>query len=32
METFEEHYSSMKAAIAKHMPGAAMALIDRAEQ
>ena len=32
METFEEHYSSMKAAIAKHMPGADMALIDRAVQ
>ena len=32
METFEEHYESMKAAIAKHMPGADMELIDRAVQ
>ena len=30
METFEEHYASMQAAIHKHMPGADMALIDRA--
>ena len=30
METFEQHYESMKAAIAKHMPGADMDLIDRA--
>ena len=30
METFEEHYSSMKEAIARMMPGADMALIDRA--
>ena len=30
METFEEHYASMHAAIMKHMPGADMALIDRA--
>ncbi|MBQ3505063.1 MAG: bifunctional (p)ppGpp synthetase/guanosine-3',5'-bis(diphosphate) 3'-pyrophosphohydrolase, partial [Oscillospiraceae bacterium] len=30
METFEEHYESMKAAIARHMPGADMELIDRA--
>ena len=30
METFEEHYASMKAAILKHMPGADMALIDKA--
>ena len=30
METFEEHYASMHAAILKHMPGADMALIDRA--
>ena len=32
METFEEHYEQMKAAIAKHMPGADMALIDKAVQ
>ena len=30
METFEEHYSSMKEAILRVMPGADMALIDRA--
>jgi len=30
METFEEHYASMHAALMKHMPGADMALIDRA--
>ncbi len=30
METFEEHYSSMHATIMKHMPGADMALIDKA--
>ena len=30
METFEEHYASMHAAIMKHMPGADMALIDKA--
>ena len=30
METFEEHYASMHAALEKHMPGADMALIDRA--
>ena len=30
METFEEHYASMHAAILKHMPGADMALIDKA--
>ena len=30
METFEEHYASMHAAIVKHMPGADMALIDKA--
>ena len=30
METFEEHYASMHAALLKHMPGADMALIDRA--
>ncbi len=30
METFEEHYASMKAAIDRCMPGADMALIDRA--
>ena len=30
METFEEHYSSMKAAILKRMPGIDMDLIDRA--
>ena len=30
METIEEHYSAMRAAIIKHMPGADMALVDRA--
>ena len=30
MESFEEHYSSMCDAIKKHLPGADMALIDRA--
>ena len=30
METFEEHYASMQKAIAKHMPGADMTLIDKA--
>ncbi len=30
METFEEHYASMQAAIMKHMPTADMALIDKA--
>ena len=30
METFEEHYASMKAAIRSRMPGADMELIDRA--
>ena len=30
METFEEHYASMQATILKHMPGADMALIDKA--
>ena len=30
METFEEHYASMKATIERLMPGADMALIDRA--
>ena len=30
METFSEHYESMAAAIAKHLPGADMALVDRA--
>ncbi len=30
METFEEHYASMHAALLKHMPGADMALIDKA--
>ena len=30
METFEEHYASMKAALAKHMPGADLELIDKA--
>ena len=30
METFEEHYASMRATILKRMPGADMALIDRA--
>ena len=30
METFEAHYASMKAALAKHMPGADLALIDKA--
>ena len=32
METFEEHYSSMKRTIQKHMPGVDMAIIDRAVQ
>ena len=30
METFDEHYAAMVAALNKHMPGADMALIDRA--
>ena len=30
METFEEHYASMKATLQKRMPGADMELIDRA--
>ena len=30
METFEAHYQAMVAALQKHMPGADMALIDRA--
>ena len=30
METFEEHYNAMRAAIQEHMPGADMELIDRA--
>ena len=30
METFEAHYESMKAALAKYMPGAPMDLVDRA--
>ena len=30
METFEEHYASMHAALLKHMPGVDMALINRA--
>ncbi|MBR6595689.1 MAG: bifunctional (p)ppGpp synthetase/guanosine-3',5'-bis(diphosphate) 3'-pyrophosphohydrolase [Oscillospiraceae bacterium] len=30
METFEDHYASMKEALAKHMPGADMELIDKA--
>ena len=30
METFEEHYASMKETILKRMPGVDMALIDRA--
>ena len=30
METFEAHYASMKEALAKHMPGADMELIDKA--
>ena len=30
METFDAHYASMRAAIAKHLPGADMDLIDRA--
>ena len=30
MESFEEHYASMVATIRKHMPGADMALIDKA--
>ncbi len=32
MESFSEHYETMCAAIARHMPGADMALIDRAVQ
>ena len=30
MESYQEHYDSMHAAIAKHMPGADMELINRA--
>ena len=30
METFEEHYASMHAALQKYMPGADMELIDKA--
>ena len=30
METFEQHYASMRAAIENRMPGADMALVDRA--
>ena len=30
METFEQHYAAMKAALLKHMPGADMELIDKA--
>ena len=30
METFEQHYTAMCSAIAKHLPGADMALIDKA--
>ena len=30
METFAEHYESMTAAVAKHLPGTDMTLIDRA--
>ncbi len=30
METFDEHYQSMADAIAKHLPGTDMALVDRA--
>ena len=30
METFEEHYASMHAALQKHMPGADMELVDKA--
>ena len=30
METFEDHYASMQAALAKHMPNADMELIDKA--
>ena len=30
METFEDHYASMHAAIEKYMPGADMGLIDQA--
>ena len=30
METFQEHYESMMAAVAKHLPGTDVALIDRA--
>ncbi len=32
METFSEHYETMRAAIEKYLPGADMALIDRAVQ
>ena len=32
METYEEHYASMKAAIDRYMPGIDMALIDKAVQ
>jgi len=32
METYEEHYASMRAAIDKYMPGIDMALIDKAVQ
>ena len=30
METFEDHYASMHAALMKHMPSADMGLIDKA--
>ena len=30
METFDDHYSSMRSALSKHMPGANMDLIDKA--
>ena len=30
MESYQEHYDSMHAALLKHMPGADMALIDQA--
>ena len=30
METFEEHYADLREALNKYMPGADMALIDRA--
>ena len=30
METFEEHYASMHAAIVKHLPNADMTMIDKA--